>query len=389
MQDNGLRNRYGKAVRPLFTLSDAVAHLNHGSYGATPREVTAAQRVFQDELESEPSGFMQRRFPVLLRDAARHLAAYLNTGTHQIAMVENATSGVNAVIQSLVLSKDDEVLITDQTYGAVRNTVIHACGRSGARLVDVALPFPDPSDDAIVGAFASGLSPRTKLVVVDHVTSPTALVLPVARMVAEARKTEARILIDGAHAPGMLPVDLAAIDCDHYTGNCHKWLCAPKGCAFLWTAPSFLDSTHPTVISHGHGKGYETEFDWVGTRDASAQFALPAALAFMERLGGADVMEHNRSLAFDAATLLAETWGTRTGASRDHFGSMAMIELPLTGTATRESGLAIRARLLDEHKVQVPINALGGRYWARISAQIYNEMEDYERLARAVRTIAG
>ncbi len=387
MQDSTLRNRFGKAVRPLFALRDDVAHLNHGSYGATPREVTLAQRAYQDELEAEPSGFIQRRFPALLREAAGAMADYLNTGAGQIAMIENATAGVNSVLQSLALKENDEVLITDQTYGAVRNTVIHACSRTGARVIDVALPFPDPSDDAIVAAFAGGLSDRTRLAVIDHVTSPTALVLPVARMAAEARMTGARILIDGAHAPGMVPVDLSAIDCDHYTGNCHKWLCAPKGCAFLWSAPALLGETHPTVISHGYAKGYTAEFDWVGTRDASAQFALPDALAFIERLGGPDIKEHNRALAFDAALMLAGVWGTRTGAARDQTGSMAMVELPLGGPATRERAQEIRARLLDEHRVQVPINAIGARYWARISAQIYNDMDDYARLAAAVKSL--
>lgn len=382
-------NRFGKAVRPLFGLADGIAHLNHGSYGATPREVSAAQRGYQDEMESEPSGFMQNRFPALLRRAAEALGSYLNTSSHQLALIENATSGVNAVLQSLALEPGDEILVTDQTYGAVRNTVIHACSRTGARLVDIRLTFPDPSDDAIVSAFAAGLGARTKLAIIDHVTSPTALILPVARMAAEARGTKARILIDGAHAPGMFALDLSRIDCDYYTGNCHKWLCAPKGAGFLWTREAYLGGTHPTVISHGYGKGYQAEFDWTGTRDASAQFAVPEALAFLDRLGAADIMEHNRDLALRAATILAAAWNTRIGADRDHTGSMAMIELPIAGPVSREGALETRATLLERHGVQVPINAIDNRYWARISAQIYNEIEDYERLATAVESMGA
>lgn len=382
-------NHFGKAVRPLFGLAEDIAHLNHGSYGATPREVLTSQRTYQDELEREPSGFMQTRFPALLRRSAHALAGFVNANADQIALVENATDGVNAVLGSLMLTPKDEILITDQTYGAVRNIVRHACARTGARLVDIELPFPDPDDTAIVAAFAGGLSERTRLVIIDHVTSPTALVLPVAKLVVEARKTNARVLIDGAHAPGMVPLDLSEIDCDHYTGNCHKWLCAPKGAGFLWTATAYLDETHPTVISHGYGQGYLAEFDWVGTRDASAQFVIPDALAFLDRLGAADIRAHNHDLVTRAAKMLAAAWDTRVGASDAHTGSMAMVELPLQGPATPERSLEIRAALLENHTVQVPVNALGGRFWVRISAQIYNEMDDYARLARAVRTLAG
>jgi isopenicillin-N epimerase len=382
-------NHFGKAVRPLFGLAGDVAHLNHGSYGATPREVLLAQRAYQDELEREPSGFMQTRFPALLRRSAAALARQFNAQSDQIALVENATAGVNAVIGGLVLTPHDEILITDQTYGAVRNTVAHACARTGARLVSVTTPFPDPSDAAIVAAFAGGLSERTRLVIIDHITSPTAVLLPVEKLVAEARKTNARILVDGAHAPGMIDLDLSRIDCDFYTGNCHKWLCAPKGSGFLWTAAGYLEETHPPVISHGYGQGYVAEFDWTGTRDASAQFVVPDALAFLDRLGAADIRAHNHELAMSAATMLATAWNTRVGASKAHTGSMAMIELPVRGPATREGGLEIRARLLEQHKIQVPINALGGRYWARVSAQIYNDMEDYQRLERAVTALNG
>lgn len=389
MQAIASSNQFGKAVRPLFGLDEDVAHLNHGSYGATPRAVSQAQRAYQDEMEREPSGFMQNRFPALMRQSAMALGAHLGASPEQIALVENATSGVNAVLQSLDLGPEDEILITDQTYGAVRNTVAHVHARTGARIVDIQLPFPDPTDDAIVATFAEGLSARTKLVIIDHVTSATALILPIKRIVAEVRRSDARILIDGAHAPGMFALDLASIDCDYYTGNCHKWLCAPKGCGFLWAKAAYLATTHPTVISHGYGQGYEAEFDWTGTRDASAQFALPDALGFLEQLGPADIMAHNRNLAFSAAEMLASAWETRIGAARGHFGSMAMIELPTNALATREGALEIRAALLENHRVQVPINEINGRYWTRISAHIYNEMEDYERLAAALPAVLG
>ena len=298
--------------------------------------------------------------------------------------MENATTGVNAVLNSLSFDPGDEILITDQTYGAVRNTVAHICRRSGARLVCVSLPFPAPDEISVLRSFSNGLSERTKLVIIDHVTSPTALILPIAKLSALARNAGARVLIDGAHAPGMVPLDLSALDCDYYAGNCHKWLCAPKGCGFLWAAEEHLRALHPTVISHGYGKGYLTEFDWVGTRDASAQFVLPDALAFLDRFGEPAIRAHNHTLAVEAAEMLARAWGTQVGASGSFVGSMAMIALPFQRPVAPEAALSIRAELLADYKVQVPVNALRGRFWVRISAQIYNEIEDYQRLGDAI-----
>jgi isopenicillin-N epimerase len=382
-------NQFGKAARPLFSLAEDIAHLNHGSYGATPRELLMSQRAYQDEMEREPSGFMQNRFPGLIRRSARAMATYIHANADQIALVENATTGVNAVLDSLTFQPGDEILITDQTYGAVRNTVSHVCARTGAKMVCVSTPFPDPDDAGLIRSLANGLSEHTKLVIIDHVTSPTALVLPVAKLAAVARTSGARILIDGAHAPGMVPLNLSDLDCDYYTGNCHKWLCAPKGSGFLWAATQHLGELHPTVISHGFGGGFLAEFDWIGTRDASAQFVLPDALAFLERRGETSVREHNTTLVTAAANMLSGAWGTRVGASEAYTGSMAMVELPIREIATPARAHEIRGALLEDYQVQVPIMALRGRFWARLSAQIYNEMDDYGRLAEAIKRIAG
>lgn len=380
-------NQFGKAARSHFLLAEDVVHLNHGSYGATPHEILDVQRRWRDEMEREPSGFMHARFPALLRRAADALGGYINAEANQIALVENATTGVNAVLSSLEFQSGDEILITDQTYGAVRNTVAHVCRRGGARLVTVSLPFPNPDEAGVLRSFANGLSERTKLVILDHVTSPTALVLPVEKMAALARQTGALILIDGAHAPGMIQLDLETIDCDYYTGNCHKWLCTPKGCGFLWAREDRLDGLHPTVISHGHGNGFLAEFDWIGTRDGSAQFVLPDALAFRDRFGDTAVREYNHALVLTAADRLAASWMTRVGASDAFIGSMAMVELPVAGPVSPHRAHALRAELLKESRVQVPVNALRGRFWVRLSAQIYNDFDDYDQLDQAVRKL--
>lgn len=380
------RTPFGAAARPLFQLEDGSVYLNHGSYGAVPREVTEAQRRWQDRLEAEPSRFMDREFRPGLRVAAERLAPLLGVAGREIALVENATQAVNAVLASLDLASGDEILVTDQTYNAVRNTVRRICARTGARPVEVALPFPVAGCEELLTAFRSGLTDRTRVAVIDHVTSPTAVILPVAEMVAAARDAGALTLVDGAHAPGMLALDLPALGADCYAGNCHKWLFAARGCGFLWAGDRIREALHPTVISHGYGQGFVAEFDWVGTRDASAQLALPDALAFRDRFGDREIREHNHGFTVRAGRFLADAWGTETGAPAELTGSMVTVRLPEELGATRAEAVEIRRRLLDEWRVQVPVNDLAGGLWARISGQIYTSKKDVEVLARAVLT---
>lgn len=375
---------FGTAVRGAFALERDYAHLNHGSYGATPVAVLAAQRVWQDRLEREPSRFMDREFRPGLRAAAAALAPRIGADADGIAMVENATGAVNAVLRGLDLAPGDEILVTDQTYPAVRNTADYVASRCGATVRALSLPVPALDPDDILDRFKAALTPAPALVILDHVTSPTALVLPVREMAKAARKAGALVLIDGAHAPGMLALDIAALDCDWYTGNCHKWMFAAKGCAFLWTAPEHREKTHPLVISHGYSDGYIDEFDWVGTRDASAQLALPAALTFIDAHGAENIREHNIALANQAADLLSAAWRTERGAGPALTGSLATVRLPDGLGTSQQDANELRARLVDEHRVQVPIRAMAGGLWCRISAQIYNDIGEYERLAEVI-----
>ncbi len=377
---------FGTPARRLFQLEDGSIYLNHGSYGATPRDVTAVQRHWQDRLEAEPSRFMEREFRPGLRVAASRLAEWIGVEGRAVALVENATQAVNAVLRSMSFRPGDEILINDQTYNAVKNTVRWIAARTGAVVVQVDLPFPAYSADSLLSAFAAGLSGRTRLAVIDHVTSPTALVMPVERMVAAARQVGAATLVDGAHAPGMIPLDLPSIGADWYTGNCHKWMFAPKGCAFLWASEEVRADLHPTVISHGYGQGFVTEFDWVGTRDASAHFALPDALGFLERFGPERVRDRNHRFVVDAGRRLADTWGTETGAPPALTGSMITVRLPDGFGSSQADAIELRRRLLDERRIQVPINALAGGLWARVSGQIYNDDSDIDALAEAILT---
>ena len=380
---------FGKAARTAFMLERDYAHLNHGSYGATPVSVLAAQRVWQDRLELEPSRFMRREYKPAMRAAAEALAPRLGVEADGVVLVENVTQAVNAILRELQLPAGAEILITDQTYGAVRNTVRHNCKRNGWTLRDVALPFPAASAEHILAAFKAALTPAPALVIIDHVTSPTALVMPLVEMAAAAREAGALVLVDGAHAPGMLDLDISQIPCDWYTGNCHKWMFAPKGCGFLWSAEARRDDMHPLAISHWYEEGYTVEFDYVGTRDASSMLCMPSVLAFMDAHGPARIRAHNHALVNDAADMLSAAWKTGRGAGPALTGSIAMVRLPDGLGTTQGDADALRNRLVDEFRVQIPINALTGTLWCRLSAQIYNEMGDYERLESAITKLAG
>lgn len=377
--------RYGHALRHLFHLEADTVFLNHGSFGLTPHVVLAAQAALRAEMEAQPVRFLGRqRLQPRLRAAAHQLAQFLGADGEDLAFVDNATTGVNAVLRSLDLKPGDEILVTDHTYGAVRNAVRFVCVRSGASMVEARLPFPADSADGIVNAVTAALSKRTRLAVLDAITSASAQVMPVARLAEACRAAGARVLVDAAHAPGMIDLDVTALGADWVSGNAHKWLFAPKGCAFLWAGKAAQGDLHPTVISHGFEQGFANEFDWTGTRDPTGWLAIPAALAFYRSMGDRVLRVRNHALAAMKSRQLAEQWGTERGAPDDMIGSMAVIRLAGQRPATREAGQALNDRLWTEHRIEVPVIAIGGHLWLRISAQIYNESMDYERLSAAV-----
>ncbi|MCC6469028.1 MAG: aminotransferase class V-fold PLP-dependent enzyme [Alphaproteobacteria bacterium] len=380
---------YGAAIRGLWALDPEFLTVNHGSFGATPLAVLAAQDEWRRQLEAQPSRFMRRVLPGALREAAARLAAFLNAEADDLAFVDNATVGCNAVLRSLRLGRGDEILVFDHGYAAVRNAARHVAERGGARVVEAKLPFPDPSDDAITAAFKAALTPRTRLAIVDHITSPSALVMPVARLASASREAGVPIMVDGAHGPGQVTMDLGALGADWYAGNCHKWLSAPKGCAFLWARRDRQQDLHPVTISHGYGQGFLAEFDWTGTRDPSAFLAVGAAIDLHERLGGAALRRRNAELAREGARRIADALGTQCGGAPAMYASMGLVRLPVPGPATRERAVALRERLLVEFRTDAPLHALGGSIWLRLSAAAYNEPGDYAALAGIARRLAG
>ncbi|HEY2618359.1 MAG TPA: aminotransferase class V-fold PLP-dependent enzyme [Acetobacteraceae bacterium] len=373
----------GQAVRHEWALDWDFLSVNHGSFGAAPRVVLAAQRDWQRRLEAQPGRFMRAVLPDALRHAADRLGMFIGADGKDVAFVDNATTGCNAVLRSLRLAPDDEIMVLSHGYGAVRNTVRYLCERASARMVEAEVPFPHPNADAIVANIAAALTPRTRLAVVDHITSGSALVLPLRRIVEACHAAGVPVLVDGAHGPAQVPLELRVLGADWYAGNCHKWLCAPKGSAFLYARPDRQDDLHPATISHGLGKGYLEEFDWTGTRDPSAWLATHVAIDFHARLGGETLMARNIALAADATSLLARRLNTEPGATGAMAGCMGVVRLPLAGAATTERSADLRARLLAAG-TDAPTHVQAGAIWLRLSAAAYNDIEDFERLAEIV-----
>ena len=378
-------DRFGAALRPLWALEDDMRFLNHGSYGATPRGLLAEQDRWRARMEAQPVRFFMTELPKAIRKAAIPLAAFVGTDPARLAFVENASAACNAVIRSLAFEPGDEVLTTDHVYNAVRQTLAYAAARTGARVIEAPVGMPIEGADRIVETYRAGLTDRTRLVVVDHVVSASAVIMPVARIAELCRERGVPLLVDGAHAPGMLDLDVDAIGADWYVGNCHKWLCAPKGAAFLAVAARPTLPIHPTVISHAYGQGFAVEFDKIGTRDASAWLTVPASIAFHECLGGPALRRRNRDLArFAARRIAADLGGGLPGAPDELFGSMATIRFPCGLAPNRDNAFAIRDRLWNEHRLEAAIMPLSGAFWVRISAAAYNELADYDGLAAAL-----
>ncbi|HUK10053.1 MAG TPA: aminotransferase class V-fold PLP-dependent enzyme [Stellaceae bacterium] len=370
----------GAAVRHEWGLDWSYLTVNHGAYGAPPKAVIAAQNEWRRQLESQPGRFINDVLPGALRRVAARLGEFLGAEGEDIAFVENATTGCNAVLRSIRFRPGDEIVTLSHGYGAVRNTVRYVCERTGATMVDAVVPFPGPDAASLLANLLRALTPRTRLAVLDHITSSSAMLLPIKDMIDGCHAAGVSVLVDGAHAPAQISLDLRALDADWYVGNCHKWLMAPQGAAFLWARPDRQEDLHPVTISHGFRKGYLTEFDWTGTRDSSAFLAVETAIDFHHRLGGAKLRERNVALAAEGTDLLVRRLGTESGGSAAFFGSMGMIRLPIGGEHSPERAVVLR-KLLRKLGTDAPIFAHESGLWLRISAQAYNELGDYEKLA--------
>jgi isopenicillin-N epimerase len=369
----------------LWCLDPSVTYLNHGSFGACPSAVLEAQSSLRMEMEREPVDFLAANLPARLEVAREALAAFVGAAPEDLVFVPNATAGVNAVLRSLSLGPGDELLLTNHTYAACRKTVDYVAAHAGARVVVAQLPFPCRDDEEVVFSVLKCVSPRTRLALLDHVTSPTALVLPITRLVNDLRTRGVDTLVDGAHAPGMVPLRLEELAAAYYTGNAHKWLCAPKGAAFLHVRRELQAQLHPNVISHGYTAGFHAEFDWPGTFDPTPWLCVPEALRFIGGLlpaGWPQVMAVNRDLTLKARALLLESSGLEAPCPDAMIGSMASIPLPPAARGAPGHGLDcaglhawFRERQVETWLHPHPLPLL------RISAQLYNDLDQFKRLA--------
>lgn len=378
------REWLGEGARKHWLLDPDFTFLNHGSFGATPRVVLEAQSAWRKRMEARPVYFHVKEAPAAIRESARVLGDFLGTGGDNIAFVENATTGVNAVLRSFPWRKGDGIVFTSHGYGAVNNAIHYAAERYSLEAVEVQVPFPVNSIDEVVDSVESALSQNTKLLVVDHITSPTGIVLPIERLIALCHARDIHVLIDGAHAPGMIPLSLDSLGADYYTGNCHKWLFAAKGCGFLYARPELQAELRPTVISWGWREGFTAEFDWTGTKDSTPWLSLPTAVEFYNAVEPERRRGYNKALAATAAAMLAEAWNVQLPAPAEMRAHMATLPLPIELPPTKPAAEAFHNRLFDEHRIEVPIIPHADRMWIRISAQAYNVIEDYERLAECV-----
>jgi len=384
-----------------WALDPDVVFLNHGSFGACPLPVLSYQSRTRARLERGPVHFLVRELTPLLDDARAALAEFVGVDADDLTFVRNATTGVNTVLRSLSFEPGDELLTTNHEYNASRNALDFVAGRSGASVRVVEVPFPITSGDDIVSRIEEAVTPRTKLGLFDHVTSLTGVVLPIERICRALGERGIDTLVDGAHAPGMLPLDIDSLGATYYTGNCHKWICAPKGAAFLWVRRDRQPEIRPLVISHGANADvsdrsrFRMEFDWTGTWDPSAYLAVPEALRFMGTLlpdGWCELMERNRDLALEARRILTEELDAPTACPDEMIGTLAAVPLGRGDYRFETTALAfdpIEETLRERYRVEVPVLACptGPASILRISAQVYNSPEQYAYLARAVRDI--
>ena len=381
----------------IWNLDPAVSHLNHGSFGAAPAPALEAQQRWRDLLESNPTRFMLEHYQPALDRARERLAEFVGADPAGLVFVRNATEGVNAVLRSLEasLGPGDEIVVTDHGYNACRNAAAVAAARTGARVVTASFPFPIGGAREVTDGVMAAVTDRTRLVLIDSVTSPTALILPVEELAA-ALEPDVEVLLDAAHAPGMIDFDVSAVGASYITANCHKWMCAPKGSAFLYVREDRRRTVYPAVISHGYngawpasGGHLHTQFDWTGTDDPTAWLAVPDALDAVGGLhpdGWEGVRRANRELCLAGRNILLDALGAAPPAPDEMIGSLASVPLPEAPGRAGTIFDPLMAVLRAEWSIEAMVYSWPGPpgRLLRISAHRYNRIEEYERLAEAV-----
>lgn len=370
---------------PAWMLDPQITYLNHGCFGARPRAVHEARLRRLAEGETRPIEWLDRTLDERLAEAKGTVGAFLGMQPADFGFVTNATGGVNAVLRSLTFEPGDELLTTNHVYNAVRQTMRYLAERAGAKHVEASVPLPLTGPDQIVLAIERAMTDRTRLLVLDHITSPTAVIFPLRKILELSASRGIDVLVDGAHAPGMVDLDVESLGAAYYTGNLHKWVCAPEGAAFLWVRGDRQRGIHPTTISHFIDEGMAGEFAWQGTRDITPWLTAADSIDWFEALGWDAVRAHNHQLAIAVQVMLSDRLGVPPSTPLDGsmIGSMTTIRLP-DGVRSFESAESFQAALYDRYRIEVPIIDWEGTWWVRASCQVYNRFAEYERLADAV-----
>ena len=384
-------------------LEQNVVHLNHGSFGACPIRILEEQHELRQKMESNTLRFFEETLPELLERSREVLGTFLGAPASDLVFVDNATAGVNTVLSNIDLLEGDRVLVTDHGYNACTNAARYFADKAGADIDLINIPFPNCDLDAIVARVVEACTARTRILLVDHVTSATGLIMPLERIIPAVRELGIKVLVDGAHAPGMLPLRLAELSADYYTGNCHKWMCAPKCTAFLYVRPENQSNFHPLTISHGMNRPigdssrFRLEFDWTGTRDMTGFCTLPTLIDYMRGIsdsGWAGIRARNHALVVEARDLICQALDLESPCPVDMIGSLATICLPGLENIIGNGYQAIdplKEILRQQYGIEVSLSVWpspAGRY-LRVSAQLYNSLQDYERLISALRLELG
>jgi isopenicillin-N epimerase len=382
-----------------WLLDPQVIFLNHGAFGACPARVLAVQNVWRERIERQPLQFLVRELETHLDAARATLATFVGAETEDLVFVANTTTGVNTILRSLQFQPGDELLVTDQEYNASRNALNFVAERSGAKVVVAKIPFPFRHEDDLVAPVLDGVTPKTKLALLDHVTSQTGVVQPIARLVAELNARGVDTLVDGAHAPGMVPLDLKELGAAYFTGNCHKWMCAPKGAALLHVRRDKQNQIRPLAISHGANSArrdrprFLIEFAWTGTADPTAFLSVPEALKFMESAlpgGWPQVMARNRALALAARKILCAALEIAGPCPEEFIGSLAAVPIPPAPKNALPrlpfNEYPLQNRLREKHGIETPVISwpAAPQRVLRIAAQLYNSLPQFEIMSKAL-----
>lgn len=375
--------QFGKNIKDKWLLDTSVTFLNHGSFGATPKSIIEECSAWMRKLETQPVSFFLDIYFEEIRNQAVALAEFTHCNPDNLVFVENATTGVNTVINSLIskLKSGDEILITNHTYPAVKAHLNHVSKIYGYKIKEIILPFPVFDLSNYSDIYRKAISDKTKLAIVDHVIYTTGIINPINEITKVLKENGVLVMIDGAHAPGMLDLNIDSIGADFYTGNCHKWLYTPKGVALLWVADEHKNYIKPISNSFFYEQGFTKEFDWTGTKNPANIFCTKSAIEFYNKLGGSKLRSYMHNLAIDARDLVESELGLKIQTPESYFASLVALPLDIDIEVNHETTYKLRKQFYTKYKIEMPFIEIGGKIWFRFSCQVYNELSEYKYLA--------